>query len=248
MAKYNIIRRDGESQEDFARRYGVERQRIHRAVAKGASPDVNCEVLVKAPRKGLDIPQEEWEALRQQPGESSEDWVRRNQKARHERYRKRDPEKMRARARVWAAAHPEYERARRKAYNATEASRASQARYCANNKEKRATSFRAWVAANPEKRAAIVRRWHDENPGLRAFYSAKWRKAARQATPPWADMEAIRAVYADARRISEETGIAHHVDHYYPLQGKTVCGLHVESNLRIITGAENVKKRNRMPD
>lgn len=37
--KYNIIRRDGESQEDFNRRYACERQRIKRALAKGADPD-----------------------------------------------------------------------------------------------------------------------------------------------------------------------------------------------------------------
>ena len=75
--------------------------------------------------------------------------------------------------------------------------------------------------------------------------SGKRRAAKINRTPSWADMDAIRAVYLEARRLTRETGIAHHVDHIVPLQGKRVCGLHVHHNLQILTGPENCKKNNR---
>lgn len=66
--------------------------------------------------------------------------------------------------------------------------------------------------------------------------------------PPWADRKKIQAMYLEAKRLTRETGIRHEVDHFYPLRGKNSCGLHVEYNLRIITGAENRKKFNKMPE
>jgi hypothetical protein len=65
------------------------------------------------------------------------------------------------------------------------------------------------------------------------------------ATPAWADKKAIQAVYAECRRRTKETGKHHHVDHIIPLQGKHVCGLHVENNLQVLPSHENVKKSNK---
>jgi hypothetical protein len=85
-----------------------------------------------------------------------------------------------------------------------------------------------------EARRALVR-----------FHVAKRRAARLQRTPPWADMGAIHQVYVEARRLTLETGIPHHVDHEIPLQGELVSGLHVHTNLQIITGSENSRKKNR---
>ncbi|MEX0827643.1 MAG: helix-turn-helix domain-containing protein [Haliea sp.] len=63
--------------------------------------------------------------------------------------------------------------------------------------------------------------------------------------PPWADRNAIREIYEEARRISRETGTAHHVDHVIPICGETVCGLHVPENMQILPASENIKKRNK---
>lgn len=85
----------------------------------------------------------------------------------------------------------------------------------------------------PERRAALVR-----------HHAAKRRVAELKRRPPWADMKAIRAFYAEAIRLTRQTGIEHHVDHIIPLQGKLVSGLHVANNLQVLPWRENVLKRN----
>jgi hypothetical protein len=97
----------------------------------------------------------------------------------------------------------------------------------------------ALVQAQVRERAAEARR------ALVRFHVAKRRAAKLRRTPPWADLDAMRAIYDEARRLTRETGIEHHVDHEIPLQGELVSGLHVHNNLRIITGAENSRKKNR---
>jgi 5-methylcytosine-specific restriction endonuclease McrA len=62
--------------------------------------------------------------------------------------------------------------------------------------------------------------------------------------PPWADRNAIRKIYLQARQLTIETGIKHEVDHIIPSNHELVCGLHVETNLQILTESENIKKSN----
>ena len=78
---------------------------------------------------------------------------------------------------------------------------------------------------------------------------ASWRRYARkrQQTPLWADRTAIRAIYDEAKRRTAETGVPHAVDHVYPLAGRCVSGLHVETNLRVVTQRANAEKSNRAP-
>lgn len=75
--------------------------------------------------------------------------------------------------------------------------------------------------------------------------SAKARAARLLRTPPWADLDAIKAVYRKAWELSRETGTPHHVDHEIPLQGRKVSGLHVHGNLRVIPAFDNLSKGNR---
>lgn len=91
-----------------------------------------------------------------------------------------------------------------------------------------------WANHRMEKHAAVVR-----------FHAAKRRAAKLKRTPPWADDDATKAIYVEARRLTVTTGVAHHVDHVIPMQGQMVSGLHVHTNLQILTGADNSRKKNR---
>jgi hypothetical protein len=74
------------------------------------------------------------------------------------------------------------------------------------------------------------------------------RRRVRTATPKWMDVDLIAPFYKEAMRRKKETGTAYAVDHYYPLQGDTVCGLNVPWNLQVIIASENWSKGNKMPE
>lgn len=68
-----------------------------------------------------------------------------------------------------------------------------------------------------------------------------------RATPKWRDTKAIAKIYKEARRLTKQTGVGHHVDHIYPVMGALCCGLHVHQNLRVMDAAENIAKSNSHP-
>ena len=133
--------------------------------------------------------------------------------------------------------------------------------------QKRAVDRRCYQkkkAERPEALLAKAKRFRDRNPEQHQAWNVAWRERhwqelkpryveytrARQAQvlramPPWANRDAITAVYEEAARKTLETGIEHHVDHEIPLRGKLVSGLHVHTNLKAIPARENLKKGNR---
>ena len=94
-------------------------------------------------------------------------------------------------------------------------------------------------------KSATNKAWKSINPDRLNFYTAKRRAAQLERTVPWADLVSIQAIYSEAKRLTETTGVKHHVDHVIPLQGELVSGLHVESNLQVLTAQENCSKSNK---
>jgi 5-methylcytosine-specific restriction endonuclease McrA len=75
----------------------------------------------------------------------------------------------------------------------------------------------------------------------------------RGRTPQWVNKSKdtlfeIKGFYIAAAALTKSTGVEHQVDHIVPLNGKTVSGLHVPWNLRVVTAKENIKKSNKVMD
>lgn len=103
-----------------------------------------------------------------------------------------------------------------------------------------------WQKENKEKVKLIRDKWRSVHAGKVNAETARRHAAKLQATVGWADLSKIETFYEEARRLTECTGIEHEVDHIVPLRGKEVCGLHVETNLRVTTQVANARKNNKM--
>lgn len=80
------------------------------------------------------------------------------------------------------------------------------------------------------------------------YHTGKWRAKQVNALPKWLsreDKDSMRRLYQSAVDSQEMLGIKVHVDHIIPLNGETVCGLHVPWNLQLMCGSENCQKRNK---
>lgn len=68
-----------------------------------------------------------------------------------------------------------------------------------------------------------------------------YRAKKLQRTPKWSDLNKIKEFYKNCPN-------GYHVDHFYPLQGLTVSGLHVIENLQYLTEEDNLRKHNKFPE
>ena len=121
-------------------------------------------------------------------------------------------------------------------------------------KEKRKESNKLYRLKNLEKIKECIRKHYSlnkeyykkyqieyrlKNPSLTRFHCIKRKASKLKATPKFANLNKIKEIYKNCPK-------GYHVDHIVPLQGKNVCGLHVEWNLQYLTPSENSTKSNKL--
>jgi hypothetical protein len=128
----------------------------------------------------------------------------------------------------------------------SEASKEAGARYYEKNKG----VVIARAQARPEAEKKLYKTaYKQNNPDLYKALTSFRRRRFRDATPQWLthkQKSEIRQLYRIAITMSQTTGERYVVDHIIPLQGESVCGLHVPWNLRVITQEENLAKSNKL--
>jgi hypothetical protein len=171
----------------------------------------------------------------------------------------RNREKYLTLAQAWREANPERKKANDAAYAKNNRARVNalslawtkrnpeirKAAYTAS-RHRNIEAYRAREAAYRERNRAEcnarIREWKGRNPDAVLAYSGKRRAAELRAIPVWADLDAIAAIYREAKA----RGAGHHVDHIVPLISPRVCGLHCAANMQVLTATENLRKNNRV--
>lgn len=121
------------------------------------------------------------------------------------------------------------------------------------NKNRRAKRYATPELKEIDKRTS--RQWkHDNKEHLASYQKKKQqtkeykaqkaalqrnRKAKIRAGTVDKSCTKIKEIYKEALRLEKETGIKYHVDHIIPLKHG---GLHIATNLQILTATENLKK------
>ena len=182
-------------------------------------------------------------------------------KAARKAYREANKERDSARAKARYAANLESERARSKAKYLKTRDKTLEygAKWREANRERHRAACRAWALNNYSSERAAA--YYESNKEMILARDSAYRKKTRDqhrarqakrraargnATPPWADVEAIKKIYISAHALEQQDGLQRHVDHVIPLKNKMVCGLHVVANLRIVLATNNLRKSNKL--
>lgn len=157
--------------------------------------------------------------------------------------------RARAATKAWAAANAEYRKEYAAKYHEENAERIKKYRkdYHARNRDRRNAQSTEYRNNNREYMRNLWRTYVKNNPEKNAAKSA--RRRAMEANVPQAHSEIetlmIDYYYNEMRRLTEETGIQHHVDHIWPISRG---GPHLPWNLTVMVGSENCSKGAKIMD
>ncbi len=144
--------------------------------------------------------------------------------------------------------NPESVKRAKSKYRQSAHGRQKEQEYRDSTKERTQVYSKQHYLDNLDKYRERNARHYQENKAYYAEKNRRWKIGSR-AIPSWLtpeDFDQMRALYSEAHRLSEETGIIHEVDHICPLKGEKVCGFHCPSNLQILTRPANRSKGNKL--
>ena len=116
-----------------------------------------------------------------------------------------------------------------------------------NNPDKSKAIKEKYVVKNYDKIKTKTKEYRQNNKARYSFLANQRRARQLQATPTWLteeEKEDIYTFYVVREQFIDLFNVKYEVDHIIPLQGKTVCGLHVPWNLRVIESSINNSKKN----
>lgn len=123
--------------------------------------------------------------------------------------------------------------------------------YREENKDKISQQQKQYKKENKNKISEKNKKYKKENKGKVLSWKEKSRAQKLQATPNWLTVEHLKSIerfYTISKEMELSSGVKYHVDHIIPLQGETVCGLHVPWNLQTLEVSENLSKNNKLLD
>ena len=114
--------------------------------------------------------------------------------------------------------------------------------------DQHATYMAQWREKHKERLNAYGKQYREKRKEHYNFLCQKRKIDLLKRTPAWLtedDLWVIEQAYELAALRTKMLGIEFHVDHIIPLRGKTVSGLHVPQNIRVVTWLENQRKTNK---
>ena len=116
----------------------------------------------------------------------------------------------------------------------------------AKNRERNNARSLQYFKDHPEKKKEYQERYEPNRP-RHLSRLAKRRYQLKERTPAWNDPVAEEYVYYAATLVESAYGGEVTVDHIVPIKGERVSGLHVHTNLQLMSRDANMRKYRKWP-